>query len=1349
MVKLLALEGDPSKFSLAQAFAAIPPNISGDDHFLVVQTLLRGGAAGPEVDEALHAAVLSHRKAHRLIEVLVQFEANVTEETLLAAISQGSTKILDILLTGNIPASICAKRITTAMKLPMTAARFNIIKRLLGPATISNPEVPEVSQAVIDILKNCPDDMDLLDLLCRQGKANLNFEDGLAVLLATKNPNFTVLQILLNSGTFLPSSATIEKALECAINLPLTDVNRHKKVKALLWKVRPQEAINKALIQEIDSALKSGQYSPVIAILLDVGADVNAEDGMPLRLAVSDPNLTDLLLSKRPSVKSLSLTFPVALGMKDPTRLLLCEKLLRAGAVGEEINKALCAIVEEGPAAISLLRLVLPHADINYNDGEALKLAVQSGFVEAEDLLLNSRTSAASAATRAIAFQEAMKSENREERCSMAKRLLKAGIDRDIVSNALVDAVKLEDFQLSEILLQNGGSVEYKGGEAVCSAARAGNVELLKLLVSSKPSLPTLFVGFGGALSLRGETYFQILQVLLEAGMRGEAVDDALIETVKQGDSSLRMTELLCKNGASVEWKEGEAIVTAAGSAMLQTLDLLLERSLSQAVLGRAYTAASTLSKEQHIQVIERLLKAGKEIDTDVTRSLTVATMEVPSDRQMIKMLLARGIFDEGQALAHAAQALDLRTLTMLVNSPKAADYISVAFEAVIINDELWRSATGLTVVKLLLDKGASGPGVAEALYQAVASLENITEETETLANDFIDACLKHGADVNYQRGLALQRATLQANMPLVTKLLPRASPESKAMALPYIFSVCEDKANLLTTLAAFVESFDDDGESLDVMFRHPDENLEPVLFLALQRFPRDTQILSYLLEMGYTANQWQFCASEEDLGPERWPILCWALEQPEKRISTSVIEMLIDAGANVNYTSKTGVSPLWLAIRNQRVEIVSKLIDRGVNVSIEDSEGITPLALASSMNNIALMECLLKSDAEVDDGSLHDVTRELKMDKMRILVQYRHKPNYPSDRHDGRSALAELCLKAVDHDPTVKQLEKAIQFLIINNAKITLRNVSGKTIFHYALDSSNPVLILTAMLKILWEHVNDDAFLYVAKDYTYSLTKYVEKDLFLGPPHQKPEILALLRKKQATDRFWATDIMAAQPDDYCNGPPHIEEEVIRQKARLKRQAEMREEAAYALRLKKMAAEGDVEVLQIAARGEYARMQEKARVEKELLEAASITQLQISEDAWNQAARLQEEARVQDIRHQRQLGDVQISVARRIKEEAAEQDRSRNMMQIEYLDKKIELENGGLRGRLMIEEQGAESLSRVNMKEHEREVARLKMQKQLLGQQQSFASSIRGSVSGQSGGYPGQRQIGFISEVPN
>jgi hypothetical protein len=274
-----------------------------------------------------------------------------------------------------------------------------------------------------------------------------------------------------------------------------------------------------------------------------------------------------------------------------------------------------------------------------------------------------------------------------------------------------------------------------------------------------------------------------------------------------------------------------------------------------------------------------------------------------------------------------------------------------------------------------------------------------------------------------------------------------------------------------------------------------------------------------------------------------------------------------------------------------------------------------------------------------------------------------------------------------------------------------------------------------------MWEHINSDVFLYKDATYTYSLTKYVEKNLFTGPQSQKQDILSLLRKKQALDRFWAHDILVTQPDDYCNGPPHIEEEVVTQKKRQKRMSEMREDAVHMLDLKRMTAIKEVEIHDITAQGEIQITKEKARVERELLREKATMQLQIAENAFHQSSRHVSNRQQSELSHQKALEDAKVHSARLLMQEETESERSKNMMQIEYLHNKIEIENVGHRQRLAIEEQAADNMDRVNARGHDRELARMKMQKQLLGQQQQLAGSSLG------GPWSGQRQIGFVSDL--
>jgi hypothetical protein len=903
MVKLLALEGAPSKFSLAKAFSSIPQNMSPANHFLVVQFLLRAGAEGPEVDAALHVAVTSMRKSNQLIELLVQYGAVISEKTLLSVVLQGSEVILKILLTGEVSAEACASAIASAITVHTHEVRYNIIELLLGPATAAGLESPWLTKAVIHILQNCPEDKILLHLLCVQGKANINLHDGLAVILATKNCDHEILDITLQSKGGLPSSATIESALDAAIDLPVNDLHRQHKVDRLLQGIKPQKAMDRSLVKEIRAALASKRDFSVIRTLLAAGADVNSNEGAPVFWAVRDPDIMDLILSKRPKAHSLSKTFQQAVKLNDPARYNLCGKLLRAGAVGEEVNKALSVAVKDGPAAIPLLRMLLPHADVNYKEGMALRLVVQQVFLEGLELLLAPGSVKPSMATKVGAFQVAMKLK-KQERHTLIERLLGARIQDSVISEALIIAANESDLRLTELLLKSGACVEHKSGQAVLCAASVGRQDILKLLVKgphgAKATLSTLTSGFSGAMTLKEknlESFYPIVQTLLEAGVRGAAIDTALVEAVKEGDKGLRWSKMLYESGASVEWDNGAAINIAATSAFMATLALLLQKPPSEVVLKRAYRSTSNLPSEKRYEVIELLLKSGKSIDNHVSNTLTSATRENPPDRRLINLLLRHQVFDEGKSMFHAANIMDLETLGLLVEAPKAGLFMNSTFGAATSTEYVWQSHKGFSIIELLLKKGASGEPVAEALYRMVTVVSKSSNGSEDLAREFLDLLLQFGADVNYQRGLTLQRAAMHANLEVIQKVLPGATANTKAMALPYLFTTSDDMTVVLKGIQSITDSSTEGDKSFFFGFQHPDSQLEPVLFSAVGKFPGKPVILRAVLDAGYNPNQWISQERDASVGAEPWPIICWALDQPQKRISNMNIELLIDEG--------------------------------------------------------------------------------------------------------------------------------------------------------------------------------------------------------------------------------------------------------------------------------------------------------------------------------------------------------------------------------------------------------------------------------------------------------------------
>lgn len=439
---------------------------------------------------------------------------------------------------------------------------------------------------------------------------------------------------------------------------------------------------------------------------------------------------------------------------------------------------------------------------------------------------------------------------------------------------------------------------------------------------------------------------------------------------------------------------------------------------------------------------------------------------------------------------------------------------------------------------------------------------------------------------------------------------------------------------------------------------------------------------------------------------------------------------------ANVNFTSKSRKNPVMLSITNQRPDVLEKLISKGGKVTVTDVNGNTPLALASQVGNATIMAHLLEAGAEVNDGSLHDTARELRCDAMRVLIRYGHEVDFPSDRHDGRSALAELCYKATDNG-SCSDLEEAIACLIANDANITLHFVGGKTILHYALDSSDPLTILRALLKSIWKRINDECYLFTDGQYTYSPTKYVEKGLAMGPAVQNEEVLQLLRRNRAVDRFWANHIDASQPSDCCGAPRHIEDEVIRQRARAKRLSEQHEDVLKQVELKRLVAIEEGKILQRQTEEEILSEIQKARSSELILKNRANLQQQLETRAEEERQRLARMKQANEISHIKAIGEEQVSNQRAIGQARIEMDQTEHMLQIEYTDTRIQKENDGVRARLAIEGSALQDRERILIKQHEREVARMKTQKTLVESTQALANNLRNTGVN-------QRQIGYI-----
>ena len=82
---------------------------------------------------------------------------------------------------------------------------------------------------------------------------------------------------------------------------------------------------------------------------------------------------------------------------------------------------------------------------------------------------------------------------------------------------------------------------------------------------------------------------------------------------------------------------------------------------------------------------------------------------------------------------------------------------------------------------------------------------------------------------------------------------------------------------------------------------------------------------------------------------------------------SVSVVEELLEKGANTNATDKNGATALHFAATNGHEKIISLLLDRGAELDFKSRYGQTPLSWTAGSGNEVVVKMLLAKGAELD----------------------------------------------------------------------------------------------------------------------------------------------------------------------------------------------------------------------------------------------------------------------------------------------------------------------------------------------------------------------------------------------
>lgn len=338
-----------------------------------------------------------------------------------------------------------------------------------------------------------------------------------------------------------------------------------------------------------------------------------------------------------------------------------------------------------------------------------------------------------------------------------------------------------------------------------------------------------------------------------------------------------------------------------------------LQKKPSHPTLIRALKASWNLSRDTRFQVVSDLVKSGMPATDDVHVALNNAINEEDPEERLVKLLLGHGaspIANECKTLVDAARNGALPSLKLLLDRPLPEEAINRTFSQCFTpgSFESWFAESGRNTMQMLLDKGAQGGPISEMLLQVMKGYAQVAAE---LADDFFELLISHSPDVDYNSGELLQIAASQANVAWVNKLLGcRPSTESLSYAFQHIFDTPLDQEGALELFEMFSEYRD--GETrIDVMAQEPGS--VPVLARAMSQYPRSIKILQTLLDAGFYHDQATFYQLHPDIEEEEeMTLLTWAIGQPQKKISSSLIQELLNRGGKSHH----GLSSVWVLIK-------------------------------------------------------------------------------------------------------------------------------------------------------------------------------------------------------------------------------------------------------------------------------------------------------------------------------------------------------------------------------------------------------------------------------------------------
>ncbi len=187
------------------------------------------------------------------------------------------------------------------------------------------------------------------------------------------------------------------------------------------------------------------------------------------------------------------------------------------------------------------------------------------------------------------------------------------------------------------------------------------------------------------------------------------------------------------------------------------------------------------------------------------------------------------------------------------------------------------------------------------------------------------------------------------------------------------------------------------------------------------------------------------------------------AIKSPIVESRINIMKLLIENGANINYTDENGFNPLNIAIESGDMELTKFLITNGANVNSLMQDGVSLIGYAIAQNNMDLLQILIENGANVNytggdswaNTPLQTASR-LGLDNVVRILLTRNADINAVDMN-GNTAL---------HTAALNSQLSIVKLLLEKNPNLDIQNKVGNTALHLAVISGNIDIVGELVLK-------------------------------------------------------------------------------------------------------------------------------------------------------------------------------------------------------------------------------------------------------------------------------------------